>query len=119
MDIIRVLTEAFQSQNRVNEDYNEPLAESELANADNDLACEQQIIKCQLQNDRLLGSTSKALRAKYGDSIVDRTISRLKTRRRRGKCSVKAEKEKYLKIFKPIIETYFKKKTENDHGNGL
>jgi len=119
MDIIRVLTDAFQSQNRVNEEYNEPLTESEQIQDDPNLACEQQIIKCQLQNDRLLGSTSQALRSKYGSEIVDRAISRLKTRRRRGKCSVKREKEKYLKILEPIFEKYFKVKAEKEYGNGL
>lgn len=104
MDIIRVLKESLQSQN--NQD--QPFAESEQIQDDKNLACEQQIIKCQLQNDRLLGSTSHALRVKYGNEIVDRAISRLKTRRRRGKCSVKAEKEKYVKLFKPLIDMYLK-----------
>lgn len=113
MDIIRVLTDAFQSQNRVNEEYDQPLTESEQIQDDQNLACEQQIIKCQLQNGRLLGSTSQALRSKYGSEIVDRAISRLKTRRRRGKCSVKAEEEKYLKLFKPVLDYYLKKQNVN------
>ena len=33
---------------------------------DNNLQCEKQIIQCQITNDRLLGSTSKSLRKKYG-----------------------------------------------------
>ena len=113
MDIISVLTESIRSLNGVNQEYDQPNDNQNQPNEDENLACEQQIIKCQLQNDRLLGSTSNALRSKYGDEIVDRTISRLKTRRRRGKCSVKREKEKYLKLFKPILDYYLKKQTVN------
>jgi len=106
MDLVR-------GHNEDIEEYDEPFSETNLTNDEPNLACEQQIIKCQLQNDRLLGSTAKALRTKYGDDITNRAISRLKQRRKRGKCSVKAENEKYLKLFKPVIEYYFKKQSVN------
>ena len=84
-----------------------------LGHDDDNLQCEKQIIQCQVTNDRLLGSTSKSLRKKYGNVIVDRAIQRLSQRRKRGKCSRKAEINKLAKVFKPVIETYFKKQDEN------
>ena len=51
--------------------------------------------------------------------IVDRVISRLKQRRKRGKCSVKAEQEKYVKILKPVIDHYFEKKDESFSNSAL
>ena len=79
---------------------------------DKNLQCEKQIIQCQVTNDRLLGSTSTSLRKKYGDKTVNRAIQRLSKRRIRGKCSRKAELMKIEKLFKPVIETYFKKEDE-------
>ena len=112
-----------------NEDsYNQNLAESSktlandstiLGHDDKNLACEKQIIQCQITNDRLLGSTSKSLRKKYGDETVDRAIRRLAQRRKRNHCSRKAEIERLSKTFKPIFETYFKKKSEHEFGNSL
>tara|TARA_Y100000310_G_C20054495_1_gene522104 strand:- start:98 stop:457 length:360 start_codon:yes stop_codon:yes gene_type:complete len=84
-----------------------------LGHDDKNLQCEKQIIQCQVTNDRLLGSTSKSLRKKYGNDIVNRAIMRLSKRKMRGKCSRKAELMKLEKIFKPVIETYFKKSDES------
>ena len=80
---------------------------------DKNLQCEKQIIQCQVTNDRLLGSTSKSLRKKFGNDTVNRAIMRLSKRKMRGKCSRKAELMKLEKIFKPVIETYFKKSDES------
>ena len=112
-----------------NEDnYNQNLAESYenqandstiLGHDDKNLACEKQIIQCQVTNDRLLGSTSTSLRKKYGNDIVNRAIRRLAKRRVRGKCSRTAEINKLAKTFKPIVETYFKKKSEHEFGNAI
>ena len=66
-----------------------------------------------------MGSTSKSLRKKYGNDVVNRAIGRLAKRRIRGKCSRKAEIEKLSKTFKPIFETYFKKKSEHEFGNAI
>ena len=44
---------------------------------DDNLQCEKQIIQCQITNDRLLGSTSKSLRKKYGNDTVNKAISLL------------------------------------------
>ena len=127
MDIIGVLTGLVGGQNGVNEDTLEENKGTELSNNDKDLQCEKEIIQCQLKNGRLLGSTAKALRKKYPNmkvyqyipatpletsDIVDRAIARLKQRRRRGHCSVKAEQELLLKSAKPLIDLIFKKQDE-------
>ena len=104
--------EDIYNQNQVND--NEILLDD-----DKNLQCEKQIIQCQITNDRLLGSTSKSLRKKYGNVIVDRAIQRLSQRRKRGKCSRTAEINKLAKTFKPIIETYFKKKDESFSNGAL
>ena len=128
MDIIGVLTGLASGQNGDNEDTLEENRETELSNNDKNLQCEKEIIQCQLKNGRLLGSTAKALRKKYPNmkvyqyipntpletsDIVDRAIARLKQRRRRGHCSVKAEQEQLGKTLKPIIDHYFKKKEQS------
>jgi hypothetical protein len=86
---------------------------------DKNLECEKQIIQCQVTNDRLLGSTSKSLRKKYGNDIVDRAIKRLSQRRKRGNCSRKAEINKLAKALEPVIENYFKKKDESFSNGAL
>ena len=114
-DVMRTIlgqNEDIYSQNQVND--NEILLDD-----DKNLQCEKQIIQCQITNDRLLGSTSKSLRKKYGNNVVNRAIRRLAKRRIRGKCSRKAEIEKLSKTFKPIFENYFKKKSEHEFGNSL
>ena len=80
---------------------------------DKNLECEKKIIQCQITNDQLLGSTSQSLRKKYGNHTVDKAIRRLAQRRKRGKCSRKAEIEKTSKFLKPIVDYYFKKHNEN------
>ena len=90
-----------------------------LGHDDKNLQCEKQIIQCQITNDRLLGSTSKSLRKKYGDETVNRAIQRLSQRRKRGKCSRKAEINKLSKTFKPLIEYFFKKKDESFSNGAL
>ena len=105
----------FELNDRDNENFDSTI----LGHDDKNLQCEKQIIQCQITNDRLLGSTSKSLRKKYGNEIVDRAIQRLSQRRKRGKCSRKAEINQLAKIFKPVIEGYFQKKKESDFGSAL
>ena len=126
MDILRDILETVLRQNGDNDNQNlaessKTLAESSTIQGhdDDNLQCEKQIIQCQITNDRLLGSTSTSLRKKYGNDIVDRSIRRLAQRRKRGKCSRKAEIDKLSKTFKPIFESYFKKKSEHEFGNAL
>ena len=107
----------FQNQvesSEIQVDYNEIQGHD-----DKNLQCEKQIVQCQITNDRLLGSTSKSLRKKYGNDTVNRAIQRLSKRRIRGKCSRKAELMKIEKLFKPVIETYFNKKKDAEWGNAL
>ena len=94
-------------------DFLRDIVRTILGHDDKNLQCEKQIIQCQITNDRLLGSTSTSLRKKYGNDIVDRTIKRLSKRRIRGRCSRKAEIEKISKVFKPVIDQYFKKADES------
>ena len=126
MDILRDILETVLRQNGDNDNQNLANDNQNLANDnqiqghdDDNLQCEKQIIQCQVTNDRLLGSTSTSLRKKYGNDIVNRAIRRLAKRRVRGKCSRTAEINKLSKTFKPIIETYFEKKKDNDYGNAL
>jgi len=91
------------------EDYDRTI----LGQDDKNLQCEKQIIQCQITNDRLLGSTSKSLRKKYGNDVVNRAIQRLSQRRKRGKCSRQAEINQLAKVFKPVIDQYFKKADES------
>lgn len=112
MDILRDILETVLRQNGDNDNQNLANDNQIQGHDDDNLQCEKQIIQCQVTNDRLLGSTSKSLRKKYGDETVDRTIRRLAKRRIRGKCSRTAEINKLSKIFKPVIETYFKKEDE-------
>ena len=119
MDILRDILETVLRQK---EDSDKAIIENfnEIQGHDDDnLQCEKQIIQCQITNDRLLGSTSTSLRKKYGNEIVNRTIRRLAKRRVRGKCSRTAEINKLSKTFKPIFESYFKKKSEHEFGNAL
>ena len=126
MKILEDIKRTILGQNEYN--YNQNLAESSkilandstiLGHDDKNLLCEKQIIECQVTNDRLLGSTSKSLRKKYGNDIVDRAIQRLSQRRKRGKCSRKAEINKIAKMLEPVIEKYLKKKKELEYGNTL
>jgi len=105
----------FESFDSDNENFEGTI----LGHDDKNLQCEKQIIQCQITNDRLLGSTSKSLRKKYGNDIVNRAIQRLAQRRKRGKCSRKAEINKLTKILEPAFENYFKKKKEHEYGNAL
>ena len=120
MKILDDIVRTVLGQNGYNYDYNQvELSENQvndstiLGHDDKNLQCEKQIIQCQITNDRLLGSTSASLRKKYGNDIVNRAIKRLSKRRIRGKCSRKAEIEKVLKVWKPVIDQYFKKSDES------
>jgi len=89
----------------------------------NDLGCEQQIVKCQITNGRLLSSTSKSCEIKYGKDTVRRAKMRLAQRRKRGNCSVKAEQERYAKAIGEVIDVIHKKdeakKKEDFDSNAL
>ena len=120
--VMNILEDIMRTVLGQNEDSdNQNLAESNTIQGhdDKNLQCEKQIIQCQVTNDRLLGSTSTSLRKKYGNDIVNRAIRRLAKRRVRGKCSRTAEINKLSKTFKPVFETYFKKKREHEFGNAL
>ena len=120
MDILRDILDTILGQNEQSDNQNQ-VESNKIQGHDNEiqghddknLACEKQIIQCQITNYRLLGSTSTSLRKKYGNEIVNRAIRRIAKRRLRGKCSRTAEINKLSKTFKPIIDNYFKKKDES------
>ena len=121
-DILRTVlgqNEDNYNQNQVEDNQNQVEDNQIQGHDDDNLQCEKQIIQCQITNDRLLGSTSTSLRKKYGDEVVNRTINRLAKRRLRGKCSRTAEINKLSKVFKPVIDQYFKKKDESFFKDGL
>ena len=121
-DIVRTVlgqNEDNYNQNQVEDNQNQVEDNQFLVYDDDNLQCEKQIIQCQVTNDRLLGSTSTSLRKKYGNDTVNKAIQRLAKRRIRGKCSRKASLMKIEKLFKPVFETYFKKKSEHEFGNAL
>jgi len=108
-DIFRTILGQYEDNDKaIIENFNEI-----QGHEDKNLECEKRIIQCQITNDRLLGSTSTSLRKKYGNDIVDRSIRRLAQRRKRGKCSRKAEIEKTSKFLKPLVDYYFKKHDGN------
>tara|TARA_Y100000310_G_C20125257_1_gene553328 strand:+ start:67 stop:426 length:360 start_codon:yes stop_codon:yes gene_type:complete len=113
MNFLKDIIRTVLGQNEDIYDYNQVDDSTILGHDDKNLQCEKQIIQCQITNDRLLGSTSASLRKKYGNDIVNRAIKRLSKRRIRGKCSRKAEIEKVLKVWKPVIDQYFKKSDES------
>ena len=119
MEIIEDILSTILGQKRYN--LSESEVESSIIQVDDDknLQCEKQIIQCQVTNDRLLGSTSKSLRKKYGNEIVNRTIQRLAQRRKRDKCSRTAMINEVSKKFKPVIDHYFKKKDESFSSGAL
>ena len=81
----------------------------------NDLGCEQQIIKCQQLNGRLLPSTSRACEIKYGKDTTKRAKMRLAMRKKRGNCSVKRDNEQISKTVEMIMDIMRKR----DNQNGL
>ena len=119
MEILGDILRTGLGQNEDNYNQNQVEDNQIQGHDDNNLQCEKQIIQCQITNDRLLGSTSKSLRKKYGNDTVNKAIQRLAKRRIRGKCSRRAEINKFSKTLKPIFETYFKKKSEHEFGNAL
>ena len=119
MEILGDILRTIQGQKEDISNQNQ-VSDNQIQGPDDDnLQCEKQIIQCQITNARLLGSTSTSLRKKYGNDIVNRAIQRLSQRRKRGKCSRKAELMKIEKLFKPVIETYFKKKDESFSNGAL
>ena len=121
MDIIMDFIRTILGQNEDNTETEAESIETSLTIDDKESTIEREIIKCQMKHGRLLPSTSKALRKKYGTlglfgylrcPEVDRTIQRLAKRRYRGHCSVKAEQEQLTKTLKPVIDHFFKKKKD-------
>ena len=99
----------------------------EQQKCDDETTIEQTIIKCIRTHGRLLPSTSRKLRIRFGKpsmygyycETVDRVINRFAKQRYRGKCPVKAQIKEEEKTPKEIINHYFKTKEKSEFGNSL
>ena len=85
----------------------------------NDLGCEQQIIKCQVKNGRLLKSTSRSCEIKFGEDTTRRAKQRVAQRKRRGNDSVKREQELLGKALEQVYDIIKKKDNEDYYKDGL
>ena len=123
MKIIDDIFKIILGHNEDNVTIDQPNFSTEITEKGNDLGCEQQIIKCQITNGRLLSSTSKSCELKYGKDTVRRAKLRLAQRRKRGNCSVKAEQERYAKAIGEVFDILHKKdeakKKEDFDSNAL
>ena len=94
----------------------------EQQKCDDETTIEQTIIKCQRLHGRLLPSTSRKLRIRFGKQTmygyycetVDRVINRFAKQRYRGNCPVKAQIKEEEKTPKAIIDYYLKKKFSSE-----
>ena len=123
MKIIDDIFRLFLGRNEDNVGIDQPNFSTEITEKGNDLGCEQQIIKCQMANGRLMLSTSRSCEIKYGKDTVRRAKMRLAQRRKRGNCSVKAEQERYAKAIGEVFDILYKKdeakKKEDFDSNAL
>ena len=119
MKIIDDIFKIILGHNEDNVTIDQPNFSTFESEKGNDLGCEQQIIKCQMANGRLMLSTSKSCELKYGKDTVRRAKLRLVQRRKRGNCSVKAEQERYAKAIEQIFDIVHKKQDEKDFENAL
>ena len=119
MKIIDDIFRLFLGHSEDMQTFSQPNFSTFESEKGNDLGCEQQIIKCQITNGRLLSSTSKSCELKYGKDTVKRAKSRLAQRRKRGNCSVKAEQERYAKAIEQVFDIAHKKEEEKNFANAL
>lgn len=100
----------------------------EQQECDDETTIEQEIIKCQRLHGRLLISTGRKLRKRFGRlswygyyycETVDRVINRFAKQRYRGKCPVKAQIKEEEKTPRAIIDHYFKTKEKSEFANSL
>ena len=119
MKILEDIFNLFSGQNEDTLTINQPNFSTIEVEKGNDLGCEQQMIKCQITNGRLLSSTSKSCELKYGKDTVRRAKLRLAQRRKRGNCSVKAEQERYAKAIGEVFDIIHKKQEEKDNEYAL
>lgn len=106
-------------QERLNSTIEQPNTKTEQQKCDDETTIEQTIIKCQRLHGRLLISTSRKLRIRFGNETVDRVINRFAKQRYRGKCPVKAQIKQEEQTPKEIINHYFKTKEKSEFGNSL
>ena len=129
MDFLKDITKTILGQNEESSYQNEPITKTDQQECDDETTIEQEIINCQRLHGRLLNSTSRKLRIRFGKwsyisgkyycETVDRVINRFAKQRYRGKCPVKAQIKEEEKTPKAIIDHYFKTKEKSEFGNAL
>nr|AIF16034.1 hypothetical protein [uncultured marine thaumarchaeote KM3_72_D04] len=136
MKILKDITKTILGQNEESNDqfleelrHEQPKTKTDQQECREESIIEQEIIKCQRLHGRLLNSTSRKLRIRFGKysyisgkyycEIIDRVINRFAKQRQRGNCPVKAQIEEEEKPEKDIIDHYFEKKKESEFGNTL
>ena len=136
MNILKDIAKTILGQNEEDSEqfiqelrHEQPKTKTDQQECREESIIEQEIIKCQRLHGRLLNSTSRKLRIRFGRysyilgkyycETVDRVINRFAKQRQRGNCPVKAQIKEEEKPAKEIINHYFEKKSEHEFGNAL
>lgn len=100
----------------------EPITKTNLQECYEETIIEREIIKCQRLHGRLLPSTSRKLRKRFGKEntfnfsyhcpMVDRVINRYAKQRQRNNCPIKAQIKEEERKPKAIIDYYIEKQDE-------
>ena len=124
MDFLKDIVKTILGQNEESSNQNQPITKTDQQECDDETTIEQEIIKCQRLHGRLLNSTSRKLRIRFGKwsyisqkyycETVDRVINRFAKQRYRGNCPVKAQIKEEEKPAKAIIDYYLKKKFSSE-----
>ena len=102
----------------------QPITKTNQQECDEESIIEREIIQCQRLHGRLLISTSRKLRKRFGFlgfygsyhcPTVDRVINRFAKQRQRGNWPVKAQIKEEEIIPNAIIDHYFKEKSKAEH----
>ena len=126
MDFLKDIAKTILGHNKENSYQNlaestieQPNTKTDQQKCEEESIIEQTIIKCIRLHGRLLPSTSRKLRIRFGRQLmngyylcetVDRVINRFAKQRYRGNCPVKAQIKEEEKPAKEIIDYYLKKK---------
>ena len=129
MDFLKYIAKTILGQNEENSYQNlaestieQPNTKTDQQKCEEESIIEKEIIQCQRLHGRLLNSTSRKLRIRFGRQTiygyycetVDRVINRFAKQRQRGNCPVKAQIKEEEKPAKTIIDYYLKKKFSSE-----
>ena len=121
--------EEDSNQNQPSDNEKQPITKTDQQECRDESIIEKEIMQCQRRNGRLLKSTSRKLRIRFGKysymtgkyycETVDRVIIRFAKQRQRDKCPIKAQIKEEERPAKEIIDHYFKTKEKSEFGNSL